>query len=187
MGKKNSKLEPEVLTDLKNETEFNEREIKEWYNGFLIDYPHGYLTVNEFKDIFTQFYPNGKSDTFAEHTFRTFDHNNDGQIDFREFLTALSVTSRGTIDEKLKWVYSMYDADGNGYICKKEMLVIVKAIFQMVHVSEQLSEGDAEKRVERIYEKLDKNSDGQLSLEEFMDGAKTDPTLSYMLRGDMTT
>ena len=62
------------------------------------------------------FFPGGDADSFAEHVYKSMDKNLDGAVDFREFAQMLSVSKKGTQDEKIKMAFHMYDLDKNGLV-----------------------------------------------------------------------
>jgi len=116
--------------------------------------------------------------------FNVFDDNGDGSIEFEEFLQALSITSRGKLEDKLEWAFRLYDLDNDGTITKTEMTQIVEAIFSMVgNQKDQMPNEDntPEKRVERIFQLMDKDGNGCLSKEEFLQGAKQDKSIVQAL------
>ena len=81
------------------------KEIKQWYRGFMQDCPSGKLTQAKFSDVYGRFFPNGNADAFATFVFNLFDEDGNGDIEFSEFLMAISVTSRGTVEDKLECTY----------------------------------------------------------------------------------
>lgn len=165
--------------------------------GFLKDCPSGMLTKEEFQKIYKQFFPFGDPTSFADYVFNVFDSDKSGSIDFKEFICALSVTSRGKMEDKLDWAFQLYDIDGDGEISYNEMLQIVEAIYKMVGLTLFLAvhmhrltrlkvgsmvklpadEDTPEKRVRKIFKMMDKDENGSLDMAEFKEGSKRDETI----------
>ncbi|XP_074654362.1 neuronal calcium sensor 1-like isoform X1 [Tubulanus polymorphus] len=187
MGKNSSKLTVHEIKELTEITYFDKKELQRWHKDFMKDCPSGFLRKEEFQSIYQQFFPHGDPTTFANFVFNVFDANRDGYISFKEFIVALSVTSRGTLDEKLDWAFNLYDIDNDGYITKSEMIDIVDAIYSMVGNMLDLpkDEDTPEKRVNKIFAQMDTNRDDKLSKEEFREGSKCDPWIVQALTMDI--
>ncbi|KAI9761833.1 MAG: hypothetical protein M4579_000773 [Chaenotheca gracillima] len=172
MGKSQSKLNTQELNELARATHFDKKELQQWYKGFLKDCPSGNLTKDEFQGIYKQFFPFGDPSKFADYVFNVFDSDKSGTIDFKEFICALSVTSRGKMEDKLDWAFQLYDIDGDGKISYDEMLSIVEAIYKMVGSMVKLPEDEdtPEKRVKKIFAMMDKDENGSLDMNEFKEG-----------------
>lgn len=50
----------------------------------------------------------------------------DNTIDFLEYVAALNLVLRGSLEHKLKWTFKIYDKDRNGCIDRLELLDIVE-------------------------------------------------------------
>ena len=72
------------------------------YKNFKVESPDGRLNRRHFSTLYTQIFPDGDPRDWANYVFDVFDENKNGYIDFKEFICALSATSRGSLEEKLK-------------------------------------------------------------------------------------
>lgn len=116
-----SAISKEILEDLKLTTKFTEQEISQWYENFQKQCPSGRISPGEFEEIYARFFPDSDPKSYARHVFRSFDTNDDGTLDFKEYIIALHMTSTGRTTRKLEWAFSLFDVDKNGYITKTEV------------------------------------------------------------------
>ncbi|XP_072418878.1 guanylyl cyclase-activating protein 1 isoform X1 [Chiloscyllium punctatum] len=173
-------------------------ELHHWYKKFMVECPSGQLTLHEFKQFFGLKGLNQEANAYIEQMFKTFDMNKDGYIDFMEYVAALSLVLRGKMEQKLRWYFKLYDVDGNGCIDRHELLNIIKKLtigpsepmlglllqkcllipsqpFQAIRAINGCEQDmSAEEFTNRVFDNIDINGDGELSLEEFVEGAKKD-------------
>ena len=114
MGCSNSKsalkLNDEDIEFLRKNTNYTEKEIRDWYKGFQVDCPDGKLSKEKFMEIYQGFFKGGNPEKFCENVYRTFDEDGNGWIDFKEFLMAIGITTSTNSREKLKWAFKMYSS-----------------------------------------------------------------------------
>ena len=77
----------------------------------------------------------------------------------------------------------MYDVDGNGWIDLVEMTKIVRSIYKMMGPNQALVDQfeTPEKRAEDIFQKMDANSDGRVTRQEFVRSCLHDSALAKLL------
>ncbi|NXA98017.1 VISI protein, partial [Melanocharis versteri] len=122
---KSGALSKEILEELKTSTRYSEEELCRWYESFQRQCPDGRISRAEFEKIYGTFFPNSDPQGYARHVFRSFDTNDDGTLDFREYIIALHLTSSGKTHLKLEWAFSLFDVDRNGEVSKNEVLEII--------------------------------------------------------------
>uniref|UniRef100_A0A671NCK0 Guanylyl cyclase-activating protein 1 n=1 Tax=Sinocyclocheilus anshuiensis TaxID=1608454 RepID=A0A671NCK0_9TELE len=150
----------------------------QWYRKFMTECPSGQLTFYEFKKFFGLKNLSETSNEYVKTMFKTFDINDDGCIDFMEYVAALSLVLKGGVQQKLRWYFKLFDVDSSGCIDREELLLIFKAIEAINGVEQEFS---TEELTDMVFNKIDVNGDGELSLDEFIEGIQADEVLSVML------
>nr|XP_020451015.1 Kv channel-interacting protein 1 isoform X1 [Monopterus albus] len=201
---------PEGLNQLEAQTNFSKGELQVLYRGFKNECPSGIVNEETFKQIYSQFFPHGGKErehacaylslslcsfypaffsspadasTYAHYLFNAFDTAHSGSIKFEEFVAALSILLKGSVTEKLQWTFNLYDINRDGYISKDEMTDIVRAIYDMMgKYTYPVLKTDAPKQhVDAFFQKMDKNRDGVVTLDEFILSCQEDENIMRSL------
>ncbi|KAI1885837.1 hypothetical protein AGOR_G00207890 [Albula goreensis] len=183
---KSSAMSKEILEDLKLSTKFTETELCQWYENFQKQCPTGLITPQEFENIYARFFPDSETKSYAHHVFRSFDTNDDGTLDFKEYIIALHMTSSGQMSRKLEWAFSLFDVDKNGYITKSEVGDICQALFKLIPAEDQAKlpedENTAEKRAEKLWNYFDKGDNEKLAEGEFIKGVLENENALHLIQ-----
>ncbi|XP_029027320.1 guanylyl cyclase-activating protein 3 [Betta splendens] len=154
-----------------------EEDMHHWYTKFMKESPSGLMTLFELKTTLEMNGMTEEASSYVDQVFFTFDMDGDGYLDFVEYIAAISLLLKGEVNQKLKWYFKLFDQDGNGKIDKEELETIFKAIQDITRSYDFCPE----EIVILIFERIDINKEGELTLEEFISGAKEHPDIMEIL------
>lgn len=75
------------------------------------------------RTTFLQYFP--LPGILGERLFEVFDLNASGSIDFGEFASGVATIYHGTVEEKRKFLFHLYDLDGDGYVTKADVATVI--------------------------------------------------------------
>lgn len=83
------------------------------------------LSFDDFKKIV-----HSRNSFFAERVFQIFDRDNSGTVSLSEFLDAMHQFAGKSPNDKIKFLFRVYDLDGDGLIQQSELQKVMKACME---------------------------------------------------------
>ncbi|CAF1285886.1 unnamed protein product [Rotaria sordida] len=100
--------------------EENGKKIRNIYAEFLQECPNGKMDKKAFIKFYKKIDETKGTDTVCNGVFSVLDTDQNGTIDFGEFLLAVGILSPGDLDIRLDFMFDMCDVSNDGYVDKKE-------------------------------------------------------------------
>lgn len=151
------------LNEVISMTNFSRQEVQLIYRNFKQNCPSGYLTEEFIVQIYSHFFPLGNTEMFGKHLYSALSQNMEShqqvidcessikslltnkRISFYDFMRSLAIISNGSIDEKIRWLFQMYDLNKDGLISHDEIESMINSIYDLMGESIDRS-GDIEER-----------------------------------------
>ena len=117
----------------------------------------GQISFDELKQGLLQLKSVKLNENEIADLFKMIDADQNGKIDYTEFLAATLQKQNYLKKERLYEAFCNFDKDNNGHITKEELLKVLKA------------EKGQEEEVEKYIKAVDKNGDGKIDYKEFLE------------------
>ncbi|KAI0922023.1 Calcineurin subunit B [Taiwanofungus camphoratus] len=168
----------QFMEDMQKRSNFNASELERLKKRFMkLDSDgSGSIDREEFLQI-----PQIANNPLASRLIAIFDEDGGGSVDFQEFVGGLSAfSSRGGREEKLRFAFKVYDMDRDGYISNGELFLVLKMM-----VGNNLKDGQLQQIVDKTIMEADRDGDGRLSFEEFMQMVSNTDIVKQMTLEDL--
>uniref|UniRef100_A0A915EGN3 EF-hand domain-containing protein n=1 Tax=Ditylenchus dipsaci TaxID=166011 RepID=A0A915EGN3_9BILA len=170
--------QPVSLNQLTSETHFTRKEIKSMYRTFKETSPTAIIHRDIVRNWFMSFFK-GDTEHFADLIFNTFDVDHSGTITFDKFVKSISVLSRGSLEEKLQWLYNLYDPQSTGFISWHRLLYVITAMDDLIGIDARprLTREQRIKHANYVFNKFDPSGSGVIPKDQFLQVCRLDPSI----------
>ncbi|CAF1525447.1 unnamed protein product, partial [Adineta steineri] len=162
---------PKSIEEIVRITKFNKTEIRLLYKGFKQECPSGAVTEPEFQAIYSHFFPHGNCQNYTSFLFRVLDRRKRMYFTFEDYIQTLSILVRGSIKEKLHWIFRLYDIYDDGKLTKQTFETILRSIYDLlgsnIFIHQPITDETVEKHTNLLFEKLDVDHSGTINLDDF--------------------
>merc|ERR1712033_14825 len=125
-------LREEDIAALVKSSGLDEAQVKDAFDSFVAEHPNGKMKPKDFREMMGKALPKKDASKMEKHVFRIYDSNNDGYIDFIEFMVIFHIMSDGTPEEVLGKIFRLFDYNSDGTITAKEMKRLVKDMYGLI-------------------------------------------------------
>merc|ERR1711881_475687 len=182
MGNKNGTpvLRDEDVAALSKTSGLEPDQVREAFNAFVEEHPKGKMKPKEFREMVEKPMPKSDASKMEKHVFRIYDSNNDGYIDFVEFMLIFHIMSDGTPEEVLEKIFRVFDVNSDGTINKKEMQRLIKDMYGLIKADDPEAESK-DLIAKSAFAEMDKDADGKITCSEFTTACLSQEKISKML------
>ena len=182
MGRKNGKqeLSRSDFLEISKASKMTEAQVMQCYREFIIVHPEGRITKEGFRKVLPSSLNQSDFSKIEKHAFRICDLNDDGYIDFTEFMAFFFLLAWGDYKDVLRKMFRLFDINGDGCITKKEMKILVNAIYGILKANDPgLSKSDDVAMA--AFDEMDKNRDDKITEDEFFEACINDEWYSKLI------
>merc|ERR1711874_20730 len=125
-------LRDEDVVSLVTTSGMTAQEVRDAFTAFVTEHPAGKMKPKDFRQLMNSALPRKDAVKMEKHVFRIYDENNDGHVDFVEFMVVYTIMAGGDPVHILKKIFRLFDVNSDGSISKKEMRRLVKDMYGLL-------------------------------------------------------
>ena len=170
------------LESLRLKTGLSKKKILHYYAMFMKMCKYGLMDHSQFISFHRKMWPNGNPNEYCENAFKVFDLDENGVIDFEEFLLLLTIYGEGsfsTISHEM--LFKLYDHNSDNSITKHEMIKTLQCFYDLTGVEDKRKRQRIPIEVDFVFKKLNKSDTSAINLRDFLQGLYEEPRISLFL------